>query len=211
MKSPENKIVEERISHFEDVKEQITPAVLEALMNGYNNEQFWAEEYLEDSFERDIAFGAKIWGGFAEILETAQIVSSEVPEDLTLVGEFNFLSELAMRADLPIDSKLRATAVLKIKEAFVKRGFKNETLSGSNIMKLAYIGEAEIMELCGIDWRGSKPFSFSLGLNLEHREVKKALADARQEGHLADLAIKSDSDLEKIFSEFYEGKEPTKQ
>jgi len=208
MKSPENQPIDERIRRFESVKEEITPEILKEMMNGHSNEQFWAEECLEDSFERDVTFGAKIWSGFSEILETAKIKFSEEAEDVALVKEFNFLSELAMRADLPIDNKLKATAVLKIRENFVKHGFNRDSLSGSNIMKLAFIGEAEAMELYRMDWREKRPFSFSLELNRENPEVKAILEEVAKKQHLADSVIQGDPDLEKLFKDFYQDKKP---
>ena len=194
MKSPEShQSIEERVRRFEAVKEEITPEVIKGMMNGFSNEQFWVEEYLEESFGNDISFGAKIWSGFSEILETAKIKLSEEAEDMALVKEFDFLSMIAMRGDLPIDNKL---------------SFSRESLSGSNIMKLAYIGEAEAMELYGMDWREQKPFSFRLELNRDNPAVKAILEEAAKKQHLADSAIQNDPDLEKLFREFYQDKKP---
>ncbi len=209
MKSPEShQSIEERVRRFEAVKEEITPEVIKGMMNGFSNEQFWVEEYLEESFGNDISFGAKIWSGFSEILETAKIKLSEEAEDMALVKEFDFLSMIAMRGDLPIDNKLKVAAALKIREEFAKHGFSRESLSGSNIMKLAYIGEAEAMELYGMDWREQKPFSFRLELNRDNPAVKAILEEAAKKQHLADSAIQNDPDLEKLFREFYQDKKP---
>ena len=202
----------DRIDDFEALKGQITPEVLRGMMNGYSDEQFWTDECLSDSAENDKAFGVKIWTALDEILQHAGIKNSEKPEDRELVEEFNFLSQLLMRGDLPISPELRVAAVRKIKRDFTKRGFPEEALSGTNLMKLAYIGEAETMEQCGLDWKKQPPFTFELRLNTEHPIVQEVLAEEKAREHqLSAAAIKNDPDLTKIFERFYKGKKPPLQ
>lgn len=116
----EDNLINKRIRDFEEIKEQITPEVIKEMMNGQSNEEFWVKEFLVESLEKDIAFGNKIWTGFNEIIDIAKIKKSEEWEDRKLVEEFDFLSELIIRADLPINTELRVAAVLKIKENFVR-------------------------------------------------------------------------------------------
>lgn len=117
-----------------------------------------------------------------------------------------------MRADLPISPELRVAAVRKIKQEFVKRGFPEKALGGTNLMKLAYVGEAEVMEKYGIDWKKSPPFTFALKLNPKHPMVKEVLAEEQKAEHeLSAAAIKNDTDLAKIFEAFYKGKKPPVQ
>ncbi|MDP1688605.1 MAG: hypothetical protein Q8L47_00540 [bacterium] len=212
-KSPDNKPLEVRIQKFEDINNRITPEVLKEMMNGYDDDVFWHQESLGNSVENDITFGTKIWTAFNEIIEVAKIKDSPEWELQQLVVEFAFLSQLTMRVDLPIDLKLRVAAILKIKEDFIEAGFKEETLRGSNLMKLAYIGEAEAMERLGMDWNESPPFTAGLQLDHDSPEVQKILEEkkATQGISPAEHAIKSDPDLEKIFDEFYRGKKPSTQ
>lgn len=211
-KPPEDESVRGRIGDFETLKRQITREVLEAMMNGYSDEQFWTDECLSVGVKDDRAFGTKIWAAFDEIIQHAGIKNSEKLEDRELVEEFSFLSQILMRADLPISPELKIAAVRKIKQDFIKRGFSEEVLSGANLMKLAYIGEAEVMEKYGLDWRIQQPFTFELRLNPEHPTVQEVLAEEQTAEHeLSAAAIKNDSDLAKIFAEYYKGKKPPVQ
>lgn len=195
------------ISTFEESKQRLTPEIIEEMMNGATDKNFWDNENLQQSLEYDIAFAAKIWGGFHKLIEITGLAESKDWKDQYTVEEFNFLSELAMRGDLPINFEAKAAAIKKIKEIFSNIGVPPDILRGSVIMKLAYIGEAEAMEIYGIDWRKEPPFTFSIKLIPEHPLVDEVLKKEQEEK----IKWLIENDPDKIFDEFYKGKKPLVQ
>ncbi len=197
------------IGTFEELKQKLTPETVEALMNGATDKNFWDDENLRKSLDEDITFPAKIWGGFKTLIEITGLDKSQDLEQKTAVEEFDFLSELVMRGDLPINVEAKVAAIKKIRDTFSDAGIPSDAFRGSILMKLAYIGEAETMELCKMDWRKTPPFSVGIELNRQHPFVNEVLKD-EQEKREKQL-IENDPDLSKIFDKFYKGKKPTIQ
>ena len=82
--------VQQKISSFEELRHKMTPEVIEALMNGATDGNFWDKDNLRKSLEEDITFPMKIWTGFDELVEILDLKSSEDPEAIDLVREFDF-------------------------------------------------------------------------------------------------------------------------
>ena len=199
--------VQRKISSFEELRHRMTPEAIEDLMNGATDGNFWNEENLRKSLEEDIAFPMKIWSGFDELIDILDLKKSEDPEAIDLIKEFDFLSQVVMRIDLPINVEARVSAVKKIREAFSKIGISSDILKASTIMKLAYLGEAEAMEGFGMDSKETIPFSVGIELNRSHPLVDEATR-AEQEKRAKQL-IESDPDLTRIFDEYYKDKKPS--
>lgn len=195
------------IGTFEELKQKLTPETVEAMMNGATDKNFWDNENLRKSLDEDIAFPAKIWGGFKTLIEITGLDKSQEWEDKDTIREFEFLSELVMRTDLQINPEAKIAAIKRIREEFSDAGIPLDALRGSIIMKLAYIGEAETMELYKIDWRKTPPFSVSFEVNREHPLVNEILKKEQEER--TKKLIEDDPDLSRIFDEFYKGKKPT--
>lgn len=198
--------IQRHISSFEELKQKLTPETVEAMMNGATDKNFWDNESLRRSLEDDITFPAKIWAGFQKLIEITHLAESQDDKHQDAVEEFDFLSELVMRIDLSINPEAKAAAIKKIKETFSNVGIPADALKGSVIMKLAYINEAEAMEMCNIDWRKELPFTFGIKLDREHPLVQEVLKKEQEER--TRRLIEDDPDLNRIFDEFYKGKEP---
>ena len=125
---PNQESIRQKIDSFEELRYKMTPEAIEALMNGATDGNFWDEENLSKSLEEDIAFPMKIWSGFDELIKILNLNKSEDPEAIDLVKEFEFLSQVVMRADLPINIEARVAAIKKIREAFSKIGISSENL-----------------------------------------------------------------------------------
>lgn len=195
------------ISTFEESKQRLTPETVGAMMNGATDENFWDDESLRRSLEDDITFPAKIWAGFHKLIEITGLAESQDDKYQDAVDEFDFLSEFTMRIDLSTSLKAKVVAVKKIKETFSNIGIPVDALRGSVIMKLAYIAEVEAMEIYNIDWRKEPPFTFGIKLDREHPLVQEVLKKEQEER--TRRLIEDDPNLNRIFDEFYKGKEPS--
>lgn len=111
-----------------------------------------------------------------------------------------------MRSDLPINLEAKVAAIKKIREVFSDLGIPPDALKGSTVMKLAYLSEAETMEMFRVDWRKDPPFSVGLRLNRENPIVDEVLRKKQEER--AKRLIENDPDLTRIFEEYYKGKKP---
>ena len=199
--------IQRKISSFEELRHRMTPEAIEDLMNGATDGNFWNEENLRKSLEEDIAFPMKIWSGFDELIDILDLKKSEDPEAIDLIKEFDFLSQVVMRVDLPINVEARISAVKKIREVFSKIGISSDTLRASTIMKLAYLGEAEDMEWFGMDSKETTPFSVGLELNRSHPLVDEVMREEQEKR--AKQFVDSDPDLTRIFDEYYKDKKPS--
>lgn len=199
--------VQQKISSFEELRHKMTPEVIEALMNGATDGNFWDKDNLRKSLEEDITFPMKIWTGFDELVEILDLKSSEDPEAIDLVREFDFLSQVVMRVDLSINIEARIAAIKKIRESFEKIGISPDVLKASTMMKLAYLGEAEVSEALGLDFKENVPFSVGIELNRSHPFVEKVLKEEQEKR--AKKLVESDPDLTRIFDEYYKGKKPS--
>ena len=204
---PDIESIQQKISSFEELRHRMTPETIEALMNGATDGNFWDEYNLRKSLEGDTTFPMKIWTGFSELIEILDLKNSEDPKAVDLIKEFDFLSQVVMRVDLPINIEARVTAVKKIREEFGKIGISADTLRASTIMKLAYLGEAEAMEEFGMNSKQIIPFSVGIELNQSHPMVDQVLKEEQEKR--AKQLVESDPDLTKIFDEYYKGKKPS--
>lgn len=146
------------IDSFEESKQKFTPEIIDAMMNGVADENFWNDKNLRQSLEDDIAFSMKVWSGFSELSEIAGFKQSKDWERERVTEELIFLCAIASRTDLPINIEARVAALKKMRDVFSDLGFPDDVLKGSVIMKLAYIGEAEAMEKFEMDWRKTPLF-----------------------------------------------------
>lgn len=199
--------VQLRIDTFEEWRHRMSPEAIEALMNGATDGNFWDEDNLKRSLEEDITFPMKIWSGFDELIKILDLNKSEDPEAIDLVKEFDFLSQVVMRMDLPINMEARVAAIKKLRDVFGKIGISSENLKASIIMKLAYLAEAEAMEGFGMDSKQTTPFSVGIELNRSHTMVSEALREEQEKR--AKQLVENDPDLTKIFDEYYKGKKPS--
>jgi hypothetical protein len=70
-------LIQRKISSFEELRHQMTPEAIEALMNGASDGNFWDQDNLQKSLEEDVAFPMKIWAGFSELIEVLGLNKSE--------------------------------------------------------------------------------------------------------------------------------------
>lgn len=199
--------VKRKIDSFEELRHKMTPETIKVLMNGVADGNFWDKENLGKNLEEDITFPMKIWTGFGELIEILGLNKSEDPEAINLVKEFEFLSQVVMRVDLPINVEARVASIQKIREAFSEIGISSESLKASTIMKLAYLGEAEAMEGFGMDSKHTTPFSVGLGLNRSHPMIDEVLKEEQEKR--AKQFVENDPDLVRIFDDYYKGKKPS--
>lgn len=89
-KKIDNESIQRHISSFEELKQKLTPEIVEAMMNGANDGNFWDNESLEQSLERDVTFPTKIWTGFNKLIEITEIAKSQNFENQQAIKEFDF-------------------------------------------------------------------------------------------------------------------------
>ncbi len=199
--------IQHHIGSFEELKQKLTPETVETLMNGANDGNFWDDNNLQQSLEQDVALPMKIWTGFQKLIEILGLDKSSEWEVKDLVKEFDFLSQVVIRVDLPINVEARVVAIKKIRQAFSDIGVPLDIIKASIIMKLAYIGEAEVMEDFGINWQEQAPFTVGLKLNRSNPTVDAALKE--DQAKRRKKLIENDPDLTTIFDEFYKNKKPS--
>ncbi|OHA07459.1 MAG: hypothetical protein A2934_02400 [Candidatus Sungbacteria bacterium RIFCSPLOWO2_01_FULL_47_10] len=167
-------------------------------------------EHMEERFRDDTGFGAKLQIGFGMILEKRGI-RERYSEFLSRVEPLN------LKSYSPAE---QAREFEKIKKWFLNTfAVSPRDVTVGELLRNAYIGEAEILEEMGIDTKKNPPFSLTIGLNEEHPMVQEAREkmespekkEARAGGEVIEKLIESTPSLKRKMMEFEEGMRPKQE
>ena len=194
---------EKELPKFKKPGEDVIPEEVKVKLENISDEIFWTPENLRKEFENDITFGVKMWGGLLSLLESENLQIS--PE---IRSEFDKLADIII-SDKIYNPRQQTEALLRLREWMKSQGFNLSHLSAKEIIKMAYLGEAEVMQKVGIDPLKNPPFSFSIGLNKEHPIVKEVLkkewGDKTKRGEeILERACKESPSLKAKLEEFEE-------